>query len=162
MPRHCIVDGCHKPHIARGYCENHYRVFMRRGNPIPPPLERKTHVATGGYLFQTIKRKTVYVHVLVAERALGKRLPDEAEIHHVDGNPANNATNNIVICQNHDYHMLLHQRERALKNCANAAWRPCTICGQYDDTAMMRPQGRQFYHRECSRQQSKNRRNNHD
>lgn len=49
-------------------------------------------------------------HVMVAERALGKPLPKGAEVHHVDGDGANNANTNLVICQDHAYHYLLHVR----------------------------------------------------
>jgi len=53
-----------------------------------------------------------HVHRLVAEAALGKPLPKGAVIHHVDGDGRNNAPSNLVICQDHRYHMLLHQRLR--------------------------------------------------
>jgi hypothetical protein len=52
------------------------------------------------------------LHVLRAERALGKPLPAQAEVHHVvdkaDDSP-------LVICQDTAYHQLLHQRTRVLK-----------------------------------------------
>jgi len=54
------------------------------------------------------------VHVVIAEKAIGKPLPSGAQIHHVDGNPSNNANSNLVICQDQKYHALLHIRQRAL------------------------------------------------
>ena len=51
-----------------------------------------------------------YEHVAVAEAALGRTLPPGAEVHHVDGDPTNNAPSNLVICQDHKYHSLLHAR----------------------------------------------------
>jgi len=36
------------------------------------------------------------LHVLIAERALGKPLPKEAEVHHVDGDKTNNITNYFI------------------------------------------------------------------
>lgn len=59
-------------------------------------------------------RPTTYEHVVIAERALGKRLPPGADVHHVDGNRRNNANANLVICQDRLYHMLLHVRARVL------------------------------------------------
>lgn len=35
MSKTCSVPGCHAPHIAHGYCQNHYRVFKRHGTPTP-------------------------------------------------------------------------------------------------------------------------------
>jgi hypothetical protein len=57
----------------------------------------------------------VYEHVIIAERALGRYLPDGVEIHHVDENPRNNTPGNLVICQSKAYHKLLHVRMRVLR-----------------------------------------------
>jgi hypothetical protein len=56
----------------------------------------------------------VYEHVLIAETALGKPLPKGSPVHHVDGDHSHNQNNNLVICQDQSYHMLLHTRTRAL------------------------------------------------
>jgi hypothetical protein len=54
-------------------------------------------------------------HVLFAERALGRELPDGAVVHHVNGDPAANKTPwNLVLCPDQDYHLLLHRRAQAL------------------------------------------------
>lgn len=54
------------------------------------------------------------VHIALAEKALGKKLPKGAEIHHVDEDKTNNNPDNLVICPNHSYHALLHARQRIL------------------------------------------------
>jgi hypothetical protein len=54
----------------------------------------------------------VFEHVLIAEKALGKPLPEKVIVHHFDRCPSNNANSNLVICQNQSYHMLLHARQR--------------------------------------------------
>jgi len=33
----CKIDSCGKPVKARGYCENHYRRFLRHGDPLAGP-----------------------------------------------------------------------------------------------------------------------------
>lgn len=58
-----------------------------------------------------------YVHRVRAERALGKPLPDGAEVHHLDG--TKNADAPLVICQDVAYHRLLHMRERLLRRGGN-------------------------------------------
>jgi hypothetical protein len=63
-------------------------------------------------------------HRLRAEKALGRILPDKVPIHHHD-------VQQIVICEDQAYHMILHQRTRALKVCGHARWRKCWICQQY-------------------------------
>ena len=31
MAARCSIDGCDKPHTARGFCHRHYREFLRNG-----------------------------------------------------------------------------------------------------------------------------------
>lgn len=110
---------------------------------------------TGGYLEHRSNGRRQYEHILVAERALGKPLPDGAIVHHVNEDRLDNRPPNLVICPSDAYHRLLHQRMRALAACGNANWQKCKYCGKYDDPALMvrrkRNHGRSdnFVHREC-------------
>lgn len=74
----------------------------------------------GGYVFD---------HVLIAEKALGKPLPDGVVVHHF---PDKKDFTHLVICQDGGYHSLLHRRARALKASGNANWRKCYFCHKYD------------------------------
>jgi hypothetical protein len=75
-----------------------------------------------GYLLQhqpghpRAVRNKVRQHILIAESAIGHYLPTGAEVHHVDFNPENNANSNLVICENHKYHRLLHARTRIARS----------------------------------------------
>jgi len=55
-----------------------------------------------------------FEHILIAERVLGRVLPPNAVVHHVDHNGTNNSNSNLVICESQGYHLLLHVKERRL------------------------------------------------
>lgn len=75
------------------------------------------------------KNGSVLEHILIAEKALGKPLPPGAIVHHLNGTRNSGP---LVICQDENFHRLLHQRTRALKNCGHANWRKCKFCKAYD------------------------------
>lgn len=58
-------------------------------------------------------------HIRLVEGVLGRALPDKAEIHHVNGNRRDNRHGNLVVCENHTYHMLLHVRARVIREGGN-------------------------------------------
>ncbi len=62
----------------------------------------------------TIDGRRQHVHIVIAEAALGRPLPAGVEVHHVDENKNNNAPSNLVICEDHSYHRLLHRRQRII------------------------------------------------
>jgi hypothetical protein len=88
-------------------------------------------------------------HVLIAEEALGKYLPQFAVIHHADGNKRNNSRNNLVICNNSAYHQLIHKRKRAFDACGNPNYLKCYHCGQYDDPGNIYANGKNSCHVYC-------------
>ena len=61
----------------------------------------------------------VFEHIVVAESALGSTLLKKHVVHHVDGDKLNNSNNNLVICEDQRYHMLIHARARVLSHGAN-------------------------------------------
>lgn len=72
--------------------------------------------------------RSVTLHRLRAERALGKRLPPGAEVHHADDSKDPNAP--LVICQDAAYHKLLHIRARLVRAGGNPNTdRMCSRCG---------------------------------
>ncbi|SRR6266403_1600339 len=70
---------------------------------------------------------TIAEHVRVAEKILGKRLPQGAVVHHIDENTLNNLPSNLVVCPSRAYHNLIHARMRAVAACGNPNWRRCSI-----------------------------------
>jgi hypothetical protein len=84
------------------------------------------------------------------ENILGYSLPKGAIIHHIDGDEKNDSNENLVVCENHNYHMLLHMREKSLKACGHADWRKCRFCKKYDSpkNLYINTRGR-VHHRSC-------------
>lgn len=85
-----------------------------------------------GYLHVQINGVRNYQHIFLAEKALGKKLPSGAMVHHVDENRQNNDPKNLVICPSQAYHQLLHKRQKAFEDCGNPSFERCRICSRYD------------------------------
>lgn len=72
----------------------------------------KTTATGHGYVTVYINNgRKQYEHILIAERALGRKLRKNERVHHIDGNRKNNANSNLLICS-HAYHLALHARMR--------------------------------------------------
>lgn len=71
-----------------------------------------SHSSDGYVSIRTEPGRHVREHVVVAERALGHRLPLGAEVHHFNENRSDNRNRNLVICQDVAYHRLLHMLRR--------------------------------------------------
>lgn len=91
-------------------------------------------------------------HVDMAERALGRVLPDGCEVHHVNEIKLDNRPGNLVLCETRAYHGLLHKRARALAACGDASAHRCYLCRGYNDQhdIYITSQGK-TRHRACER-----------
>ena len=114
----CSVEGCEKAAVCKGFCNVHYQRWYRTGQ-----FEKRMTNWHGGSYRHEQGYVRVHVgnnqykmeHVLLAEKALGRPLPPEAVVHHVNGDPGDNKTPwNLVVCPDQDYHLLLHRRAQAL------------------------------------------------
>lgn len=110
------------------------------------------HITPYGYR-QLVNNK--FEHVLVAEKALGKPLPPEAVVHHVNEDRLDNRPENLVICPDRAYHNMIHRRMRALAACGDANWRKCCICKEYDspDNLYIHPSNFSARHKSCHNDQ---------
>lgn len=93
----------------------------------------KVHLSSGGYRATYVPEHRranhngdVLEHILIAERALGKPFPTNAETHHYGAKTDNTK---LVICEDHAYHTLLHIRTEAYRVTGNAHARKCRVCG---------------------------------
>lgn len=89
-----------------------------------------------------INGRPMFAHVHRAEQVLGKPLPKGAEVHH-------HTATELVICPDRAYHMILHQRMRALEECGHAHWRKCVYCKKYDAPENLHISKEFPYHRAC-------------
>jgi len=113
----------------------------------------------------TKTRRYFYEHILIAEKAIGRCLPDKAVVHHVNQIPSDNRNNNLVICQDNSYHRLIHRRMRAYSACGNASAVMCSHCRSWGiagagDMSSVIGLGnhRQSYHKSCEARRAKDRR----
>jgi hypothetical protein len=81
-----------------------------------------------GYKGLGIGRRSVPLHRVRAEQALGRPLPAGAEVHHVNGDKWNPHAR-LVICQDGNYHKLLHVRACIVRAGGNPDTdRVCRVC----------------------------------
>jgi hypothetical protein len=86
-----------------------------------------------GYEVRESHGKKIKIHIEKVEKIVGYRLPDGAEIHHVNSVRNDNRNENLVVCPDASYHHLLHRRTRAYDSCGHADWMKCKFCKQWDD-----------------------------
>jgi len=90
-------------------------------------------------------------HILVAEKSLGRYLPDGSEVHHWNRIRSDNRPENLLICPSAAYHQLIHKRMRAHDESGDANNLKCYICGKWDSPENLYIHPRQVAHRECHR-----------
>ena len=78
------------------------------------------------------------------EALIGYELGDDTVIHH-------HTDRTLVVCEDWNYHWLLHTRTKALLACGHTDWRKCTFCREHDnpDNLWISKNGKQAYHRSC-------------
>lgn len=110
----CCVEGCGRPRKhSDGLCAVHWHRQRRYGRyeRIRQPAGTGTQEDSNGYRQIWFNGNLVYEHIYLAEQALGKPLPKNAVVHHMNRDKQDNHRYfNLVVCPDQAYHMLLHKR----------------------------------------------------
>lgn len=69
----------------------------------------KPYLKAHGYVCLTINGRSVYQHIHVAEKALGRSLRSGEVVHHINRNRSDNRPENLLVCSDR-YHRDLHAR----------------------------------------------------
>ncbi len=92
----CSVEGCGRPHDARGLCNTHLARFQRHGDP--HVQRRKTpaasHINAGGY---RVLNGGVLEHRAVMASRLRRSLLSSESVHHINGNRHDNRLENLEL-----------------------------------------------------------------
>lgn len=96
-------------------------------------------------------RGYVFEQNILAERALGRPLPEAAVVHHHNEIRSDNGPGNLVLCEDRSYHQHLHSRKRAYVATGDARARWCSFCKHYetDYSVVMAITKTSTYHPPC-------------
>jgi hypothetical protein len=94
----CVIDGCENLQNARGWCYTHYYRWKRHGNPMT--LVNKGYYLSAGYVKVLDPRKIgkyTGQHRLVMEQMIGRELLQHENVHHKNGDKADNRPENLEL-----------------------------------------------------------------
>lgn len=113
----CSVEGCEKPHAAKGYCQMHYRRIRRNGdltkrrNSGRPKHDRVNNGPSDvrysnghGYVRlyypehpNASKSGALLEHIYIMSQYLGRPLFSHENVHHINGDRADNRIENLEL-----------------------------------------------------------------
>jgi hypothetical protein len=113
----CLVENCEKDAFSKGYCQTHYKTVFKYGREFTIIGEKGLGTITkDGYREFNINGERILEHVMIAEKALGRKLIKGEVIHHIDEDKLNNDPSNLFLCPSQAYHMFVHTQSNIKSN----------------------------------------------
>jgi len=104
-PLVCVVVGCGRRSLKKGYCGMHAQRLAKRGEAGGPEPERPPALGwhhRDGYLIVSVPgRGSVLKHRLVMEERLGRRMERHETVHHINGVRLDNRIENLELWSSH-------------------------------------------------------------
>ena len=103
---HCMVEDCGKKHTAIGLCQSHYRSFRTFLDRHKEPIDWQSYskIVHKGYVDvyapshpMSSKNGIVKEHRLIMEEVVGRYLERHENVHHKNGNRADNRPENLEL-----------------------------------------------------------------
>lgn len=98
----------------RAYKAKWYLNSVGRTEKIERTSQERWKHSKNNYIMIKVNGELVYEHRVLAEKALGRPLPQGVIIHHTVAPDDNHGFCKLVICPDQDYHLLLHRRAKEL------------------------------------------------
>lgn len=110
----CSVDDCDLPTVAKTFCQNHYALYKRNGEPVRTKIFKGSYIKDGYRYVYVGYRHYEPEHRVVMERFLKRKLSADEHVHHIDEDTLNNSPTNLIIVTRSE-HMKIHQDLRKAK-----------------------------------------------
>lgn len=102
MRKNCSLDMCQKKSHSHGYCVKHYGFWKRNGDPTEK-VKKGFHINRQGYVIvwkynePLAPNVKILEHRFVMAKHLGRPLRKDEQVHHKNGNRADNKIENLEL-----------------------------------------------------------------
>lgn len=96
----CKIENCNEVIFGKGYCFNHSNSIMLYNDPFklqPKTKNRNGIIDKRGYKILNINKKKIFEHRLIMEVILNRPLESHENVHHKNGNRADNRPENLEL-----------------------------------------------------------------